>query len=182
MDDEINNPNLYSSANVTQPANAPVVAPFSTFYKSIELEELKELHEKRLKEKMDIDSQNRDKEEQLEACPVCLVEMLELDNYDKDSDMGVVRLTRCPHLFHRRCLVVSRCRCYFKSCVLLQAWFTNKTQCPICNMWYLPPNGIQPTNGTMQVDTVRGRIQGFPSRAHIRIEFRFPHGIQTVII
>jgi len=113
---------------------------------------------------MEIDTPNRDDEETLEACPVCLLDMLEIDNdYKVDSEMSVVQLTRCVHLFHRRCLV---------------AWFQNKPQCPICNMWYMAQNGNQPIDGTMDVRYVRGRLPGYTERTHIEITYRFPNGIQ----
>jgi hypothetical protein len=113
-DDLINNPRFYATnlpailnqagpSNNNEPAGA-----FSLYYKSKELADLKELRKKRIEDKMQIDTPNRDEEEQLEACPVCLGDMLKLDeqNYDKSSDMGIVQLTQCTHLFHRRCLVV----------------------------------------------------------------------------
>lgn len=122
-DDLMANPNFYVSNNTQTPqvpanqADATPVAAFSSFYNVKDLDALKELRKKRIEDKMQIDTPNRDEEEQLEACPVCLIDMLELtDDYDVNSDTAVVQLKQCPHLFHRQCLV---------------AWFQNKSQCPI---------------------------------------------------
>ncbi|KAI6191272.1 E3 ubiquitin-protein ligase [Aphelenchoides bicaudatus] len=179
-DDLINNPNFYPSTgssnnqpnvaafnpNATGPSNALPAnpTPFAMFYTPLQLNELKELREKRLEEKMQIDTPNRDEEEALEGCPVCLLDLLEFDdNYKLDANETVVQLTKCPHKFHRECLI---------------SWFANKAQCPICNHTYNMPNGNQP-NGTMRHTIVRGRLSGFPEREYIRIEYNFPDGIQT---
>lgn len=94
-----------------------------------------------------------------------------------DSDITVIQLNRCPHKFHRRCLI---------------GWFNNKPQCPICNCCYMPQvqlfggflltqlfkQGNQPADGTMTSDVVRGRIPGYQERSHIKITYTFPNGVQ----
>jgi len=178
----LNNPNLY--APVVPTANSPrtsnsaqpdpnqaqlvvqqALTPFGMFYNSQTLDQLKVLREDRIQAKLDIDTPLRDEEEQLEACPICLGDMLELDdNYSEDDDNTVVKLIRCPHLFHRKCLI---------------SWFTSKAQCPICNTWYMSIQGNQPTNGTMNIENLNGRISGYSERRHIRITYNFPNGTQT---
>lgn len=118
-DDLLNNPNLYlpTANNPNQgsdgsqragPSNPASSTPFATFYKALNLDQLKELRQKREDDRMEIDTPNRDSQESLEACPVCLIDLLDLpDNYDLDSDSTVVQLSRCIHKFHRQCLVVS---------------------------------------------------------------------------
>jgi hypothetical protein len=82
------------------------------------------LREKRLKEKMEIDTPNRDEEESLEACAICLADLLELeDNYDTNADSTVVQLKLCSHKYHRRCLIL---------------WLQNKPSCAVCNRVYMP--------------------------------------------
>jgi hypothetical protein len=115
-DDLLANPNFYpSSNNAVQPISGPLNiaqqiatnTPFSMFYNALELDKLNELREQHIKDKMDIDTQNRDEEEPLEACSICLRDMLELsDDYKMDDDFTIVQLNRCVHLFHRQCLVV----------------------------------------------------------------------------
>jgi hypothetical protein len=100
----IANPNLYrnnATPDVAGPSTSPPpvgTAPFSMFYKPLELDELKVLREKRIQQIMEIDTPNRDEEEALEGCPVCLVDLFELDdNYQLDADTTVVQLNRCVH-------------------------------------------------------------------------------------
>lgn len=142
-------------------ANAADTSPFRMFYDHLTPEAIAEHRQKRLDEMAE---SGENAGEMLESCPICLGDMLDEDIKPHDQDSKIVRLTRCPHMFHRLCVV---------------QWFSTKPQCPICNTWYMPTQGTQPADGTMEVETVsRGRLSGYNDRGYIRIKYFFPNGIQ----
>lgn len=162
-------------------ADQDQTSPFSMFYQKVPAEELTGLREKRLGEM----SEQAGEDGAVEPCPVCLADMLDGSADNAEGASSVVRLIRCPHLFHRSCIIVSVAGESLGLILVpipLQQWFTAKPQCPICNTWYMLTQGTQPGDGDMRVETVsRGRLEGLPDvRGYIRITYTFPGGVQAV--
>ncbi|CAD5229108.1 unnamed protein product [Bursaphelenchus okinawaensis] len=142
--------------------NLDLASPFSMFYTFQTQEQLDEMKEKRLVEM----TENHQNDDIIEGCPICLLDMCDGDPINVGGANGVVKLNRCPHYFHRNCII---------------QWFSTKPQCPACNTWYMLTQGNQPGDGRMDIEVVsRGRLEGMSDvRGYIRIKYYFPSGIQS---
>ncbi|CAD5234880.1 unnamed protein product [Bursaphelenchus xylophilus] len=152
------------TSNATASSQIDMTSPFSMFYTYQTQEQLSEMREKRLAEINE--SPNSQNEDIIEGCPICLLDMCDGDPSNVGRPNGVVKLNRCPHYFHRNCII---------------QWFSTKPQCPACNTWYMLTHGNQPADGRMTVETIsRGRLEGMSNvRGYIRIKYYFPDGVQS---
>jgi len=94
-----------------------------------------------------------------ESCPICMCDFLDETNGE------VVQLSEClGHYFHANCITFC-----FKGSYLI---------CPICNKTYGVRTGTMP-DGTMTVQTITGKLEGFPdSKGIIEIKYVIPGGKQ----
>ncbi|KAI6192411.1 E3 ubiquitin-protein ligase [Aphelenchoides bicaudatus] len=163
-----NPPNAVPVVNTPPVTNNNQNVAFSSAFKTFDKKTIQEMHRQCLKDKQNEATSSKSsqmEDDRLEVCAVCLNDMLDdIDNYNEDSDTAIVQTVQCLHKFHRFCLT---------------EWFKNKTTCPVCTTPCLDIRGNQPVNGIMSCYDDFQDLPGFPNVGNIRIEYEFPHGVQT---